>query len=39
MNDGTTQTSTAIAQQTSATNTLVQFAQRLNDSVGQFKVA
>lgn len=39
MNDGTTQTSTAIAQQTNATNTLVQFAQRLNDSVGQFKVA
>ena len=39
MNDGTTQTSTAIAQQTNATNTLVQFAQRLNESVGQFKVA
>ena len=39
MNDGTTQTSSAIAQQTDATNTLVQFAQRLNDSVGQFKVA
>jgi methyl-accepting chemotaxis protein len=39
MNDGTTQTSNAIAQQTEATNTLVQFAQRLNDSVGQFKVA
>jgi methyl-accepting chemotaxis protein len=39
MNEGTTQTSTAIAQQTNATNTLVQFAQRLNDSVGQFKVA
>ncbi len=39
MNDGTTQTSTAIAQQTNATNTLLQFAQRLNDSVGQFKVA
>ena len=39
MNDGTTQTSSAIAQQTHATNTLVQFAQRLNDSVGQFKVA
>lgn len=39
MNDGTTQTSTAIEQQTNATNTLVQFAQRLNDSVGQFKVA
>ena len=39
MNDGTTQTSSAIAQQTNATNTLVQFAQRLNDSVGQFKVA
>jgi methyl-accepting chemotaxis protein len=39
MNDGTTQTSTAITQQTNATNTLVQFAQRLNDSVGQFKVA
>ncbi|MEY4911229.1 MAG: hypothetical protein RL761_892 [Pseudomonadota bacterium] len=39
MNDGTTQTSSAIAQQTNATSTLVQFAQRLNDSVGQFKVA
>jgi methyl-accepting chemotaxis protein len=39
MNDGTTQTSSAIAQQTDATNTLVQFAQRLNDSVGLFKVA
>ena len=39
MNDGTAQTSTAIAQQTNATNTLVQFAKRLNDSVGQFKVA
>jgi methyl-accepting chemotaxis protein len=39
MNDGTTQTSSAITQQTNATNTLVQFAQRLNDSVGQFKVA
>jgi methyl-accepting chemotaxis protein len=39
MNDGTTQTSSAIARQTNATNTLVQFAQRLNDSVGQFKVA
>lgn len=39
MNDGTTQTSNAIAQQTDATNTLVQFAQRLNDSVSQFKVA
>jgi methyl-accepting chemotaxis protein len=39
LNDGTTQTSSAIAQQTDATNTLVQFAQRLNDSVGLFKVA
>ena len=39
MNDGTAQTSSAIAQQSSATDTLVQFAQRLNDSVGQFKVA
>ncbi len=39
MNDGTIQTSSAIAQQTDATNTLVQFAKRLNDSVGQFKVA
>ena len=39
MNDGTDQTSSAIALQTNATNTLVQFAQRLNDSVGQFKVA
>jgi methyl-accepting chemotaxis protein len=39
MNDGTTQTNTAIEQQTNATNTLVQFAKRLNDSVGQFKVA
>lgn len=39
MNDGTAETSSAIAQQTNATNTLVQFAQQLNDSVGQFKVA
>jgi methyl-accepting chemotaxis protein len=39
MNDGTAQTSSAIAQQTNATDTLVQFAQQLNDSVGQFKVA
>ena len=39
MNDGTAETSSAIAQQTNATDTLVQFAQRLNDSVGQFKVA
>jgi methyl-accepting chemotaxis protein len=39
MNDGTTQTSSAITQQTNATKTLVEFAQRLNDSVGQFKVA
>lgn len=39
LNDGTTQTSSAISQQTDATNTLVQFAQRLNDSVGLFKVA
>jgi methyl-accepting chemotaxis protein len=38
MNAGTAQTSAAIAQQTNATDTLVQFAQRLNDSVGQFKV-
>jgi methyl-accepting chemotaxis protein len=39
MNDGSTQTSSAIAQQTDATKTLVQFAQRLNDAVGLFKVA
>ncbi|MEQ1535763.1 MAG: HAMP domain-containing methyl-accepting chemotaxis protein [Burkholderiaceae bacterium] len=39
MNDGTTQTNAAIEQQTNATSTLVQFAKRLNDSVGQFKVA
>jgi methyl-accepting chemotaxis protein len=39
MNAGTAETSSAIEQQTDATNTLVQFAQRLNDSVGQFKVA
>lgn len=39
MNEGTAETSSAIEQQTDATNTLVQFAQRLNDSVGQFKVA
>ncbi len=38
MNDGTAQTSSAITQQSNATETLVQFAQRLNDSVGQFKV-
>ena len=39
MNDGTAQTSSAIAQQNNATNTLVRYAQSLNDSVGQFKVA
>ncbi len=39
MNNGATQTNTAIEQQTNATNTLVQFAKRLNDSVSQFKVA
>ena len=38
MNDGTTETSSAIAQQTAAANTLVTFAQRLNDAVAQFKV-
>lgn len=39
INDGTAQTSAAIAQQTDATDTLVKFAQRLNDSVAQFKVS
>ena len=39
MNEGTAQTSSAIAQQTNATDTLVRYAQSLNDSVGQFKVA
>ncbi len=38
MNDGTAQTSSAIALQTNATETLVKFAQRLNESVAQFKV-
>jgi methyl-accepting chemotaxis protein len=38
MNDGTAQTSSAISQQTDATDTLVKFAKRLNESVGQFKV-
>ncbi len=38
MNDGTAETSSAIAQQSEATDTLVKFAQRLNESVAQFKV-
>lgn len=38
MNDGTAETSSAIAHQTAAANTLVTFAQRLNDAVAQFKV-
>ena len=38
MNDGTAQTSSAITLQTNATDTLVKFAQRLNESVAQFKV-
>ena len=38
MNDGTAQTSSAIALQSNATETLVKFAQRLNESVAQFKV-
>lgn len=38
MNSGTAQTSSAITLQTNATDTLVKFAQRLNDSVAQFKV-
>ena len=38
MNDGTAETSSAIAQQSEATNTLVNFAQRLTESVAQFKV-
>lgn len=36
INDGTTQTSAAIAQQSEATRTLVGFAGRLTDAVGQF---
>ena len=36
INDGTTQTSAAIAQQSEATRTLVRFAGRLTDAVGQF---
>ena len=38
MNDGTAQTSSAITLQANATETLVKFAQRLNESVAQFKV-
>ena len=38
MNDGTAETSAAISQQSEATDTLVKFAQRLNESVAQFKV-
>jgi methyl-accepting chemotaxis protein len=38
MNEGTAQTSSAITLQTSATDTLVKVAQRLNESVAQFKV-
>lgn len=38
LNEGTAQTSSAIALQTEATDTLVKFAQRLGESVSQFKV-
>ena len=38
MNEGTAQTSSAIELQSTATNTLVTFADRLNKSVAQFKV-
>ncbi len=38
INDGTAQTSSAISLQANATETLVKFAQRLNESVAQFKV-
>jgi methyl-accepting chemotaxis protein len=38
INEGTAQTSSAIALQTEATDTLVRFAQRLGESVSQFKV-
>jgi methyl-accepting chemotaxis protein len=38
MNEGTAQTSSAITLQTTATDTLVKVAQRLNESVAQFKV-
>ena len=38
INDGTAQTSSAISLQANATETLVKFAQRLNESVVQFKV-
>ena len=38
INEGTAQTSSAIALQTEATDTLVQFAQRLGEAVSQFKV-
>ena len=36
INDSTTLTSSAIAQQSQATRTLVQYADRLNEAVGQF---
>lgn len=39
LNEGTAQTSAAIALQTNATDTLVQYAQRLGESVAQFKVS
>ena len=38
INEGTAQTSSAIALQTEATDTLVRFAHRLGESVSQFKV-
>ena len=36
INDSTTLTSSAIAQQSQATRTLVQYADRLSEAVGQF---
>ena len=38
INEGAAQTSQAIAQQTSSTETLVDFARKLTESVGQFKL-
>ena len=38
MNHGTEQTSSAIAEQTASTQTLVDFSRRLTEAVGQFKL-
>ena len=38
LNKGTEQTSQAVAQQSQSTETLAQYARRLTESVGQFKL-